>query len=405
MSLLSHPRSAIASQAHERYILSVDSNNRNKMSYPNQNDYQIELPHEYRRIRRVTLLSAEFTNTQYAIDTSNDTFVVTYKPDTDPASSFGGLVDEDEVVSTIQLQHGSYTGISFASRIEKQINEDTNFNDNALTNSKPINGMLGVSFDSDTRKLAFSHSGNDMNGVGVRPWIRFDVLASQNEYDTSAVRARVGYVTADDLLAHYDPDQNLLWEAMGFTQKLSDYDGINTDLPRAPSVRKLSLTPDPVRQRNFEIDPEYLRPHRTAPVVTQVDVDSDIKNRTDFFDALDFADTLVPAATVPAAPLVPPQTVNITPDRYAVLEVTVPSIMQGSLRTTGNHHKAFAKIIFRDDDQSFPFGNIYDFISSPVDFQMVGRINHIGFRLLRPNAELYDTHNHDHSFSLEILCE
>ena len=424
MSLLMHPRSKIGAQNHERYILSIDSKDRDQKEYPNPNNYQVELPHEYRRIRRITLLSAEFQNTQYAIDSSNDTFVVTYIPNTN-ADAVSGVLDE--VVDIVQLQHGTYTGTSFAHQIESTVNESPQFNgQGANTTTHPINGMFSCTFNTETRKLLFSHSGDHMNvpdtsavidpDNGSLPVIRFDVLKSQNPYDTVAIRTRT-YVdpqvpdppgpTPNQLLGHYVAERNFMWDAMGFTQKLIDYDGHTPTLATAPTVRSVSLVPDPVQQRNFEIDKEWLRPHRSGPVVIQTQVDADIQARTAFFATQDVLDTvgLVEQAVVPADPLIPPETINIPPDRYAILEVTIPSIMQGSMRTTGNHHQAFAKIIFADSNTSLPFGNIYDFISAPVDFQMVNRVNHLGFRLLRPDGTLYDTHLHNHSFSLEILCE
>ena len=353
MSLLLNPRSGIAKEDHERYVLSVDSADRDKAMFPNQNNYRINIPHEYRRIRRISLLSAEFENTQYVIDSDNDKFVVTYTEDTTAGTT--------PITGIVAMQHGTYTGASFAAQIESEINQFPAFKNAPI---RPIASSAGVTYDADTRKLSVVNSGVDTIAIpNITPVIVFDVLASQDVHDTTG---------------RYSP--NLMWDAMGYTQK-------HIDFPNAPVIA--------IRRT-------------VAPIVTPAAVAASIVARSAFWLAQDITDSTWPVSSaVVADPSlgIAPETVNITPDRYAILEVSFPSIMQGAMRTTGNHHATFAKIIFADVDDNSPFGNIYDFISAPVVFQMVNRLNHIGFKLKRPNGNLYSTHNHDHSFTIEILCE
>lgn len=103
------------------------------------------------------------------------------------------------------------------------------------------------------------------------------------------------------------------------------------------------------------------------------------------------------------------QQVNITPDRYLIMEITFPSILQGHMRTTTNHQQAFAKIIFQTDSlvrfEGFIQSKSTDFISEPIVFRNITRLEHIRFAFRRPNGDYYDFHDHNHSFTLRITTK
>lgn len=264
----------------ERFTLHIDSRNRNIIEFPNQNEYRIKLPAEYRAITKISLITAEFDSTHYAINSRNNQFAV--------EELFGGNPQ------IITLKEGTYTGSSFATEIADSI--DAEF----------ANGAIVV-FDADTRKLSFRHT--DAAGM---------VLAIAD----SRVPTDPQFLT------------NPMWEAMGL-ESLTANQNVNADLD-------------------------------------------------------------------PLVPFTAPLMVKIDSPRYLIMNVTFPRIFQGRMRSSGLHQAIFAKIIF---DSDTAIGNVYDFVSSPVVFDKIMRVNFIGFRFELPDGNLYDFHNHEHSFTLEFITD
>lgn len=101
--------------------------------------------------------------------------------------------------------------------------------------------------------------------------------------------------------------------------------------------------------------------------------------------------------------------INITPDRHIVMVISHPQIMQGRMRTTGNHHQSFANIIFNTDKTTRFDGFIQsrstDFVAEPVTFRYIMRLDRMHFKFYRPNGDPYDFHHHDHSFTLRITTK
>jgi hypothetical protein len=48
-----------------KHVVTVDSQDRNISSYPNQNNYKIELPAVYKQVKKVRLLSMEISSSFY----------------------------------------------------------------------------------------------------------------------------------------------------------------------------------------------------------------------------------------------------------------------------------------------------------------------------------------------------
>ena len=74
-------------------ILIVDSRNRDKIKYPNPNQYQYELNEPYKRVVNAELLYAYIPKTSYLIDSTNDILSISY--------------NEDKY--NIHIPHGNYT--------------------------------------------------------------------------------------------------------------------------------------------------------------------------------------------------------------------------------------------------------------------------------------------------------
>lgn len=153
-------------QKKEKFILHVDSRDRDVTMYPDQNEYRIPLPTEYRNIYRVSMLTAEFDHATYAIDSTNNVFVMQNEGAGNP------------VIMT--LAEGTYTGQEFADEIANTV--DANF-----TNS------MSVEFRPPQRKLYFSHPTIQ---ASANPILRFMIQDSKDSTTLSF-------------------SENLMWEAMG----------------------------------------------------------------------------------------------------------------------------------------------------------------------------------------------
>jgi len=266
---------------YDRYLLSIDSSDRNIIQYPNANKYGIELPHEYRGIRRIQLLTTEFTCTQYAISNTNNIIVVSH----DSGASYSALT----------VTPGTYNGTQLALKL-------------ATLLATIWIGGASVEFSEVTNKLTFGTS----SALGV------DVL---------------GVAASQDPTNAAFQSSGLIWNTIGMGRET------------------------------------------TNPVV----------------------DMIGPVEYVTL------DRVNLDCDRYIIMEITFPRIMQGFMRTTGEHHNCFAKIIF--DSPGSVFSNVYDFVSAPVKFQKISRLTHIEFTFRRPNGNLWDFHNQNHSFTLQITTQ
>lgn len=285
-------------------MVSVDSRDRDVDHYPLQNEYSIRMPSEYRSIKQIKLLSAEFCNMQYAITSKNNRIV--YSEDAAGAPLLTGI--------SSFLKEGNYTGSQFAAEIQSTINHDLFIAGSAAT--------IEVSFDVTTRKMTYI----DKHPLGVFTFL----------FDT-AKAVPIGATPSQYYAPHADGTpyvggDNFMWREMGFTDLAVD---------------------------------QIVSADATLPTVS-------------------------------------PNMAYIFRDRYVIMEIASPKIISGAMRTTRPHYEVFAKIVF-DDEPGNLFGNFYHFVSSPMEFHRVMRLTDIAFRFKRPDGDLVDFHNHEHSFTLEIL--
>lgn len=115
-----------------------------------------------------------------------------------------------------------------------------------------------------------------------------------------------------------------------------------------------------------------------------------------------------------AGPAVPPGTgfssasmVDLKEDRFIIMEIESPSIMTGHMASTGDHVRPFAKIIFdTDSSTNFPASsNVYDFVSAPLEFKNVSKIDRLKIRFRRPSGAAYNFNGLEHSFTLEFITK
>lgn len=125
------------------------------------------------------------------------------------------------------------------------------------------------------------------------------------------------------------------------------------------------------------------------------------------WDKLGFTDTTSNLSAAIGSSFEAPEIVNLKEDRFLIMEIARPSIMTGHMNSTGAHFQPFAKIIF-DHESSIDFpvqSSVYDFVSSPVNFKNIAKLDRIKFRFRRPNGEFYDFHKLEHSFTLEFITK
>jgi hypothetical protein len=100
-------------------IVSIDSKSRDKGTYPNANDFEIELPRTFTNIKSMRLAQTEFPNTDAVINTRNRKIYWRNQEDID-------LDKIDTVTGTypiysIDIRIGSYTAVSLQTELEEQL--------------------------------------------------------------------------------------------------------------------------------------------------------------------------------------------------------------------------------------------------------------------------------------------
>ncbi len=175
----------------EDYFLMIRSADRDMALFPNSNAYRINMPMTTRNITRVALRSVEFTETQYAVTTTNNIIVI----------SRGGTV------TAVALKEGTYLGASLASELSTKLSE-----------AAPGLGAVSVTYDADNGKLTFSSS------------IANDILL----------------VAASQLAGGPNFFDNLGWDVVGLGQRATDLPLPDTGAGDTPVLapEQINITPD-----------------------------------------------------------------------------------------------------------------------------------------------------------------
>lgn len=163
-----------------------------------------------------------------------------------------------------------------------------------------------------------------------------------------------------------------------------------------PSTRKFSTTTTQPNGFNYMI------------------LDSETAGNANFsnnliWDNLGFTDKTanLPLTNGSTAVIVAPNIANLKEDRFLIMEIVRPRIMTGHMNSSGDHYQPFAKIIF-DTDSSINFpaqSSVYDFVSAPVEFRNIGKVDRMLFRFRRPDGRFYDFNRLEHSFTLEFITK
>lgn len=264
----------------------VWSGDRDKTRWPNAFEYEVDLPVEYRSVRRVSLLTVEMCSSAYTIDTTNNTLLVALNNETNP--------------QLVTIPSGSYTPPNMALALEVAINAVDGGSFQTVT----------VTYDTSTRKLA----------------------------TTTTLAAGFNYMILDSVTpGNANFSDTLIWDNLGFTDKTAN----------------------------------------------------------------------IPLTNAPGDSIEAPDIVNLKEDGFIMMEIVRPDILTGHMNSTGQHFRPFAKIIF-DTESTLNFpgrSGVYDFVSSPVEFKSIGKINRILFQFKRADGRFYDFNRLDHSFTLEFITK
>lgn len=155
---------------HDRYLMNVWSGDRDKALWAEPHEYEIIMPSEFRSIRRISLLTAEFQSTEYVVKAGNNHLLVAT---TGPAN-----------VTVVTIPDGNYTPPDFAIALAAQLN--------ALAAPFP---NVAVSYSSTSRKLSFTA------GAGGLLFLLND----------SITPGATGFLPINA--------NTYLWDTMGFTDK------------------------------------------------------------------------------------------------------------------------------------------------------------------------------------------
>lgn len=127
------------------------------------------------------------------------------------------------------------------------------------------------------------------------------------------------------------------------------------------------------------------------------------------WDNLGFTDHTanLPLANGATDVIIAPSAASLKEDRFIIMEIVRPTIMTGHMNSSGDHYQPFAKIIFdTDSSANFPAqSSVYDFVSSPVEFRNIGKVDRMLFRFRRPDGRFYDFNRFNHSFTLEFITK
>lgn len=154
----------------DKYLMAVWSGDRDKALWPTASEYELIMPAEYRSVRRVSLLTAEFQSTEYVIGPGNNNMIVATAG---PANN-----------TVVTLPDGNYTPPDFAIALSAALN--------ALPAPFP---NVAVAYSSTSRKLSVTA------GAG-------GLLFMLNDSITPGATA---YTPANA--------NTYIWDNMGFTDK------------------------------------------------------------------------------------------------------------------------------------------------------------------------------------------
>ena len=112
----------------ESKLLTIHSNDRDQSQWPFASEFEIELPQQYYNVQTMRLIDITFSNVDYVLSNSNKNTKLSFKIDktdkSDNVSSTPDILNSIyDIVYTIELEEGNYTGDQLSNEIEFKMNK------------------------------------------------------------------------------------------------------------------------------------------------------------------------------------------------------------------------------------------------------------------------------------------
>ena len=156
------------------YTLDIDSSERDPVTYPNPGDYVVELRHPIYDVKKLSIVSARIHASQFLINDRNKTFDFV-------------VHDTPEIVVTVTLTPGNYSGNSLATELQTKVN--------AALGGAYVSSPIDFSYDKDKNELIITSLSS---AAPAGSEFSFKFYDGTNGYHSSV--ATEGYTTPHDIL-------------------------------------------------------------------------------------------------------------------------------------------------------------------------------------------------------------
>jgi len=156
------------------HTLDIDSGERDPIAYPNPGDYVVELKNPIYNVSKISLVSARIHASQFLINDRNKTFDFV-------------VHDTPEIVVTVTLTPGNYSGNSLATELQTKVN--------AALGGAYVSSPIGFSYDKDKNELIITSLSS---AAPAGSEFSFKFYDGTNGYHSSV--ATEGYTTPHDIL-------------------------------------------------------------------------------------------------------------------------------------------------------------------------------------------------------------
>ena len=156
------------------YTLDIDSSERDPVSFPNPGDYVVELRHPIYDVKKLSIVSARIHASQFLINDRNKTFDFV-------------VHDTPEIVVTVTLTPGNYSGNSLATELQTKVN--------AALGGAYVSSPIEFSYDKDKNELIITSLSS---AAPAGSEFSFKFYDGTNGYHSSV--ATEGYTTPHDIL-------------------------------------------------------------------------------------------------------------------------------------------------------------------------------------------------------------
>lgn len=144
----------------ESKLLTIHSNDRDQSQWPFASEFEIELPQQYYNVQTMRLIDITFSNVDYVLSNSNKNTKLSFKIDktdkSDNVSSTPDILNSIyDIVYTIELEEGNYTGDQLSNEIEFKMNKKIT---DAINKSGETYTGFSIAYNSVDNKMYFGNN-------------------------------------------------------------------------------------------------------------------------------------------------------------------------------------------------------------------------------------------------------